>query len=125
MTRAIPPGSIILTPADARTLYQAAKLGELRTRYRIGDSKTYELLTEISRAAFEVDADVGILARQDAANDERETWTVRQIAAAAGLAPRTVRLDCANGELPAIKQGSTWTVTTAEAQTYVSRRRRK
>jgi hypothetical protein len=124
-TRKIPPGSIVLTPADARLLYQAAKLGELRTRYRIGDTKTYELLTDISRAAFEVDAEVGNLPRQSAANDERGTWTVQQIAAAAGLSERTVRLDCANGELPAIKQGTTWTVTTAEAQTYIDRRRRK
>jgi hypothetical protein len=116
---------VFLTAVECRRLYQAANIGELRKRYRIGDTETYRLLTEISRAAFEVDADGGNLTRQSPANDERETWTVHQIASAAGLAERTVRLDCANGELPATKQGNTWTVTTAEAQTYISRRRRK
>ncbi len=125
MTRLISAGSIILSPADARMLYQAAKLGELRSRYRVGDTRIYELLTEISQAAFTVDADVGILPRQSAAKDHAEYWTVQQIAKAAGLKDRTVRLDCQNGELPATKQGTTWIVTTAEAEIYIERRRRK
>lgn len=130
MSRLVPAGSIILTPVDARILYQAAQLGELRSRYRIGDTRTYELLTEISQAAFAVDAAAaiaadGILPRQSAAKEERGLWTVQEIARAAHLAERTVRLDCKTGELPATKQGNTWAITADEAQTYIERRRRR
>ncbi len=125
MSRLIPEGSIVLTPADARILYQAAKIGELRSRYRIGDTKTYELLTEISIVAFHAPASTGNLERQETASEESDYWTVQRTARASGLSIRTVRLDCQRGDVPASKQGNSWLIPAHEARTYIQRRRRR
>jgi hypothetical protein len=116
---------MILTPADARTLYQVAKLGDLRQRHRVGNTPTYELLTAITITAFQVPAEDGILPRHDAASDESGQWTVRRIARAAGLSERKVRFDCQHGYLPASKRGSNWLIEPAEADTYIARGRRR
>ena len=123
MSRALPPGAILLTPADARVLYQIARIGELRSRHRVGDTAAYQLLTDISVCAFS-DAAPGNPARQDPASEEREWWTVQQVARQAGLSTRTVRLDCQRQALPSTKQGSTWTITNTAARTYIAARQR-
>jgi len=114
---------MVLTTADAQMLYQAANIGALRSRYRIGDTRTYQLLTELSMLAFQADAEPGKLPRQETASEESSTWTVQQVSRAAALAPRTVRLDCSTGELPATKHANTWIIPAAEAKTYIARRR--
>lgn len=119
----IPQGSILLTPRDARMLYQAARIGELRTRNRIGDSALYKLLTDLSMCAFTTPADNGNLTRQDAASEDREMWTVAQLARTTGRAARTIRLDIENNALPAHKQGNTWVITKQNAHTYIASRR--
>lgn len=125
MSRTLPAGAIVLSSRDARVLYQVARLGELRTRYRVGDTAVYELLTEISKCAFAADiAESGILPRQSAATEERSSWTVQQLAQATGLSPRTVRFDCERGVLPATKKGPQWLIDRAEAETYVTARKR-
>lgn len=124
MTHRIEPGSIVLTPTDARMLYQAARIAELRSRNRIGDTPLYRLLTDISLCAFAVPgAAPGILPRQDAASEERETWTVKEVARATGRSERAVRLDCHHNDLPATKQGNTWIITADDAKTYIASRR--
>jgi hypothetical protein len=115
--------SITLTSREAHMLYQVAKLGELRTRFRGRDEPTYALLHAITSVAFQ-SADDGKQQRQETALEERSEWTVSQIARAAGLAERTVRLDCQRGELPATKQHRSWTITSPEAHTYIGRRRK-
>jgi hypothetical protein len=124
MTRTIPAGSMILTPEDARILYQVARIADLRQRHRIGDTRTYQLLADISVAAFHQPADIGILGRQEPAFDESRPWTVHRVAIAAGLSDRKVRLDCQQGGLPARKEGTTWLIEHAEAETYIARGRR-
>ncbi|WP_146083035.1 MULTISPECIES: hypothetical protein [unclassified Rathayibacter] len=125
MTHLIPPGSLILTPQDARALYQAAKLGDLRQQYRVGDTAIYDLLSAISMAAFTIPADGGNLTRHTSAFVEHGLWTVHRVAIAAGLSERKVRLDCQQGFLPATKQGSNWIIEQAEADTYIARGRRR
>jgi len=123
LTRFVERSVLILTAEDARMLYQGAQLGELRKRHRSGDSRFYALLVDISRAAFS--AEPGNEPRQHAATEERRTWTVEQVASAARLAPRTVRLDCARNELPATKTAGTWIIPAAEALTYIARRTKR
>ena len=122
--RAIPAGSVILTPAEARMLYQAARIGELRRRHRVGSSALYDLLTDISVAAFTEDAARGNEPRQSAASEERGTWTVRHLASYTGRAPRTIRLDIETGALPATKNGNLWTIGLEDAKAYISIRRK-
>lgn len=124
MTRIITAGSVVLSPADARMLYQAARLGELRSRYRVGDSRMYDLLTELSLAAFLVPAAQGSEPRQDAASEERRQWTTRRLARASGRSERSVRLDCQTGVVPASKVGSSWLVDESAAHTYIDTRRK-
>jgi hypothetical protein len=115
--------SITLTTTEARMLYQAAKLGELRTRFRGRDEAIYTLLHDLSVVALHT-AGPGKEQRQETASEEDQEWTVNQVARAAGLADRTVRLDCERGELPAEKKYRRWTITSAEAHTYIRRRRK-
>lgn len=125
MTTRIEHGSIVLTPTDARMLYQVARIGELRSRHRVGNTALYTLLTDISACAFTASvADSGIPPRQETASEERELWTVQQLARAAGLSTRTIRLDCQRGNLAAEKQGNTWLINNSAAHPYITARRR-
>jgi hypothetical protein len=112
-------GSLFLTATEVQMLYRAARIGELRNHYRIGDPAIYRLLQDISRAAFS-DADDGNLTRQTTASEERSHWTVQQIAKKTGRAARTIRLDIETGLLPATKPGTTWIITNADAHTYIA-----
>lgn len=120
MSRRIPAGAILITPAEARMLYQAANLGELRKRHRVGDHTLYRLLTDLTMCAFTApDASPGNETRQPPATDEREWWTVQQIARETGQAARTVRLSCQRNELPAQRAGNAWTIHHSNAETYI------
>ncbi len=122
MTQRIEPGSLVLTPQDARMLYQAARLGELRTRNRVGNTALYALLTELTICAFT--AEPGIEPRHHAESEEREWWSVKQLARATGQSERTIRLHIEKGDLPATKTGSTWAVTSSTARTYIQGKRK-
>ena len=114
---------IVLTAGDARMLWQAARLNELRLKHRSGDSHLYQLLVQI----YEVGllelrtAGAGNEPRQSAASEERSHWTVKQLAKATGRAERTVRLDIESNTLPATKAGGAWIVPAEEALTYIAR----
>lgn len=124
MIRAIEPGSIILSPTDARILYQAANLKALRTKSRIGDTALHRLLTAITVCAFtESVAVVGILPRQSVASEERGYWTTQELADAAGLSDRTIRLACSTGTIPATRPGNAWIIPADAATTYLAARR--
>ncbi|QRY40833.1 hypothetical protein JVX92_00625 [Microbacterium hominis] len=112
--------SVILTPEDCRALYQAAKIGELRTRHRVGNSMLYELLTDISRCAFAADAAPGTEPRHESASEEREWWTVQQLARATGLSARKIRLDAQQGRVAADKHSGTWLIDRQNAITYIT-----
>jgi hypothetical protein len=102
-----------------------ARIGDLRTQHRIGDTPIYRLLTEITLAAFTADpADVGTLPRQEAASEEREWWTVREVAKAMGRSERAVRLDCETERLPARKVSGSWLIATSDVETYAAARKR-
>lgn len=123
MSHFVAGGALILTGRDARMLCQGAKIAELRMQNRVGDSDFYALLTDIYRLSLAANSAVpGIEPRQSAALDEADFWTVKQVADAAGLAPRTVRLDCSRELLPAEKAGSAWLISASEARTYIDRR---
>lgn len=118
--RALPQGAIVLTPHDCQMLYQAARLGEVRTRHRVGASALYELLTDITLAAFNADAASGTEPRHETATEEREWWTVQQLARATGLSTRKVRLDAQQGRVPADKHSGTWLIDKQNATTYIA-----
>lgn len=120
----VPAGSILLSPADVRLLYEVCRIRDLRTRYRIGDSKAYALLNAITVARFGTVADNGVLPRQSAATEDRGTWTVREIAQASGRSERAVRMDCQAGQLTSTKAGRTWIIPTTAATTYIESRKR-
>jgi hypothetical protein len=125
VSRVIEGGALILTPEDARLLYQGARIADLRKRHRSGDTRFYDLLVDISRAAFIApNAELGIEPRQETASEEHRLWTVEQVARAARLAPRTIRLDCQRRELPATKPAGIWLIEADEAKTYIARRRK-
>lgn len=116
---------VILTASDARMLWQAAKLNDLRVKHR-GDARLYEVLVSIYRVGLLEIAERGNETRQDAAKEDRETWTTQQVAREAGVAARTVRLDCEQGTLPATqpRPGGPWLITTDAAATYINRRKK-
>lgn len=125
MSSRVEPGSIILTPQDARMLYQAARIGELRKRHRVGNTALYQLLTDISVCAFTgPPTEPGNHPRQNTASEERETWTVNQLARATGLSQRAIRLDCQHNVLPATRHGHAWSVAADDATVYIKNRRR-
>lgn len=113
---------IILTATEARILWQAARLNDLRLKHRSGDDRLYALLAKVYQ--------VGLLQirttgpgnepRQNTATEERRAWTVRQLANATGRAERTVRLDIEKKALPATKQGGTYIINSTEAATYIA-----
>ena len=120
----IPEGSILLTPNDARVLYQVANLKAVRSKFRAGDTFAYALLTEITVCAFTSDAGVGNEPRHESASEEREWWTTAQVARAARRAGRTVRLDIEREILPAQKTGSRWLIRADDVERYIKAHRR-
>ena len=120
----IPQGSIILTPKKAQMLYQAAHLGELRSRHRVGFDALHQLLTEITVCAFTQDADPGIEPRQETASEEREWWTTEQLARTSRRATRTIRNDIGIGSLPATKNPNGWLIRADHAKTYIEEHRK-
>lgn len=114
--------TLTLRVADARALYQAAKLRDLRHRVP-RDTALYALLTDITALAYS-DAAPGTPTRHETASEEREMWTIQQLARAAGLSTRKVRLDAQRGDIPATKAGTGWIITHDNAQTYLNNRRK-
>lgn len=127
MSSRIETASLVLSAREVRFLVQITDLNSIRNRMRARgqDDAGYRLVHEICRAAYELpDAESGTIARQVPAPEERETWTVRQVASAARLADRTVRLHCEEHLLPAAKVGGSWIISSREAKTYIESRRR-
>lgn len=116
---------IVLTASDARILWQAARLNELRLKNRTLNNRLYALLLNIYRVGLAgPNAAPGNEPRQSVASEEREYWTVRQVARGVELAERTVRLDIERNELPATKPAGSWLIPAADAKTYIARRRK-
>lgn len=103
-------------------LWQNAQLNELRLRHRSGNTKLYDLLVDVYKLSLQrsINAIHGNEARQNAASEEREYWTVRQLATATGRAERTIRLDIASNTLPATKSANAWLITNTAARTYIN-----
>lgn len=119
------PAGLFLTQEDARILYQAARIGELRKRYRVGDNAIYRLLHDITITAFSSpDAAPGNETRQEAASEEREYWTTQQLAKATGQAERTIRLHIQDKTIPAMRPGKSWLIHKDDATTYIASRRK-
>lgn len=116
---------VILTATDAHMLWQAAKLNDLRIKHR-GDQRLYDLLVSIYKVGLLEIAERGSTPRQTSASEEHETWTTQHIAKAAGIAERTVRLDCQNGTLPATRTrpNGPWSITATDAATYLTWRKK-
>lgn len=126
MSRLLPEATLILTARDARMLYSAAHLKDLRERNRVGDNELYALLTDISRLVYSEPLAVdGIGTRQSAASEDAEWWTVERLAKAVRLAERTVRLDIERGVVAGVKPAREWLVAAADAKAYVAWRRRR
>ena len=120
----------VIPASEASALWQAAKLTALHREVAGEESNpVYQATTALYRvilAARELD-NRGTQTRQAAALEDRETWTTEQIAKAAGVANRTVRLDCQTGTLPATQHRpkGPWSITAPEALTYISWRRKQ
>ncbi|RKS89574.1 hypothetical protein DEU37_1891 [Microbacterium sp. AG790] len=104
-------------------LWSAADLNRTRIKFRVGNQKMYDLLCDIYRTALTTVADDGNEPRQSTASEERETWTVAQVATAAGLSERTVRLDAQQEHLKGTKAGRTWVFTRDAALDYIEGRK--
>ncbi|MCR2784071.1 MULTISPECIES: helix-turn-helix domain-containing protein [unclassified Microbacterium] len=114
---------IILTASDARILWQAARLNELRLKHRTGgNNRLYSLLVNVYRVGLAVspDAAPGNETRQEAASEEREYWTTQQLAKATGQAERTIRLHIQDKTIPATKPGKSWLIHKDDATTYIA-----
>lgn len=116
---------VILSVADARILWQAAKLGDLRVKHR-GDPRLYDVLLNIYKGTLLEDSVRGNDPRQNTETDDREYWTTEQVAKAAGVSARTVRNHCADETLPAIHahENGPWLIHNDEALTYIERKRK-
>lgn len=116
---------VILTPSDARMLWQAAQLGELRVKHR-GDPRLYDVLLNIYKGTLLEDAARGNDPRQIAETEDREYWNTTQVARAAGVSERTVRNHCADHTLPAVHahENGPWMIPNDEALTYIDRKRK-
>lgn len=121
----VPHGSIVLTPAEARMLYQPCRIRELRSKVRTGDTALYDLLTELSICAYTANAEVGIDPRHPAASEEREWWTTENLARGSGRAGRTIRKDIATGDLRATRTTNGWLIRASDAQAYIEGHHRK
>lgn len=105
-------------------LHQAARLGDLRLKHRVGDTALYQLLHDITMCAFSTrDAARGNQPRQDPASEEREYWTTQQVARATRQAERTIRLACQTKALPAQKSAGAWRIRATDATTYIEAHR--
>jgi hypothetical protein len=113
---------VILTASEARILWQAARLNELRLRHRTGDSRLYDLLRKFYRVGLlELrPAGSGNEPRQDAAKKERAFWTTQRLGKAARRATRTITDDINLGALPAERMGHGWMIADRDAQTYIA-----
>lgn len=126
MTRLIPSGSIILTPDDARVLFQVAQISKLRTAHRVGDTRAHAILTDITVAAFSTkSAEGGNVPRQSVASEEAGLYTVRDVAKATGRAERTVRKDALAGVLPGQRTTHGWVFRAEDCETYAKARRQR
>ncbi|MFV9424932.1 helix-turn-helix domain-containing protein [Microbacterium sp. S1037] len=117
---------VILTPKDARMLWQIAKLNELRIKHR-SDPYVYDVLHTIYKGTLLEPAERGNETRQTAATEERDYWTTRQVAKAAGVSERTVRSHCADKTLPAehTRNNGPWLIPKDQALTYIHWKRNR
>lgn len=117
---------IMMTASDIELLWRGAGLDDLRRRHRSGDTALYALLVKMHQVRLlrVVNAADGIPERHSTASEEREWWTVEQLATAAHRAPRTVRKDIENNELQATKTGRVWVISDVDAKSYLDSRRR-
>ncbi|MEV7692491.1 hypothetical protein AB0N73_04070 [Microbacterium sp. NPDC089189] len=117
---------LVITAGEARMLWQAARLDALRVKHRSGNTALYDVLVKFYRVGLLEIAERGTQTRQSAASEERERWTTQQVARAAGIAERTVRLDCKEGTLPATqhRSGGPWAIDADAATTYIRRRKK-
>jgi hypothetical protein len=112
---------LVLTEEEAAVLYQAANMRAARVAHREGRTRAYEVLNQFTRFVFGNTAN-GKSETAFPATDKTnygETWTIKDLESATGLAPRTIRLHIAKGMLPATKHGTTWGIPAREAKTYV------
>lgn len=116
---------VILSVADARILWQAARLNDLRVKHR-GDPRLYDVLLNIYKGTLLDDSGRGNDPRQNAETDDRDYWNTKDVAKAAEVSERTVRNHCADGTLPAIHahENGPWLIPTEEAMTYIERKRK-
>lgn len=117
---------IVLTASDVDMLWRGVGLDEHRRRHRSGDTALYSLLVRMHQVRLlrVIDAADGTPERHSTASEEREWWTVEQLATAAHRAPRTIRKDIENNELQATKTGRVWVISNADAKSYLNSRRR-
>lgn len=116
----------VITASDIDRLWRAAGLDTLRRKHRSGDTVLYALLVKLHQVRLvrlQLAAD-GTPQRQEAASEEREYWTVQQLARASRRADRTVRKDIEDGELQATKTGRSWVIRNADARSYITSRER-
>lgn len=125
MALLIPAGAVVLSPADAQMLYQAARMWELRCKYRTANPRLFEVLTTIAKAATITpdNAAPGNSPRQNAAS-EKTGYSTKELATITGLAERTIRLACHKGELEgATCENGRWRIPAPAAQTFITTRR--
>lgn len=111
---------LVMRASEARHLWQAARLGDVRAHNR-SDEALRELLQKIYILG-------GLRLRKDEEHAEtrepRAVWTTPELARAARLSERAIRAAIEGGRLPATKRGNAWLILASDALTYLERRKR-
>lgn len=116
---------MVITPSDARMLCMAIDIDRVRVKFRVGDTNAYQLLAEITACAKH-NADTGNVRSPQTVFDktkDSEPWTVKRLAAATRLAPRTIVSHINNGLLHARKVGNAHIIAETDAQTFINSRK--
>lgn len=128
MSRRVDGAACILTAEDAAILWQAAKLDDVRIRFR-DDKRIHTVLADIwvTALSLHTNADSGNNNPVKTAIREhvsKEVVTVTDIAKHSGIPARTIRSHIKRELLPATQVGREWTITSRDAKAYIAGQKR-
>lgn len=100
--------AVIVKPSAAVRLNPHLRAVRVAVRH---DPEAYGVLREIAELAAAM--------TDDGQEDGDGPWTVRRLALAAHLSPRSVRRHCETGVVPAVRVGRQWCISDRAARDYI------
>ena len=116
---------VVLDGRDCAVLWRAANLNELRIRTRGQNDDLYRTLVKVYENALHYRDSVSGKADEHAGETAGDWlwWNTGELAARAGVTPRTIRNHIRRGWIQAEPRGREWTISVEEGNKYLQSQR--